>query len=281
MVKKLCIVLLMLLLPLVALADAQVMDRAGVLTVGEEQGITEKINEIEKKHQVDVIVLTTTDTPYDGTDDLYYVRRYADDFYDNGDYGMGQDDSGILVLLDMRNWVIYLSTGGVMMEYINDSREEAILDDAYYYLSRDSYAAGLMAAVEKIGSYMDKGRAEGTFLYDEVTGQRISGIHNALTGGEVGLAAAVGAAVAAFFGITVSSGYNLKGSTYHYSLSEQSTFSLDRNDETFLHKSVSRTVRHQNSSSSAGRSSSPSRMGGSGVHRSSGGVRHGGGGRRF
>ena len=53
------------------------------------------------------------------------------DFYDNGGYGMGEDFSGMLILLDMNNRVMWLSTGGVMIDYITDAREESILDRAY------------------------------------------------------------------------------------------------------------------------------------------------------
>jgi predicted kinase len=81
---------------------------------------------------------------------MWRIRDYADDFYDNGGYGMGPDYSGMLILLDMNNRAIWLSTGGVMIEYINDMREEAILDRAYDHLSYGGYASGVQAALERV-----------------------------------------------------------------------------------------------------------------------------------
>lgn len=283
MVKRLllCLLLMLPLLCAAALADVQVIDNANVIDADTEVRIIQRIDAIEAKHQIDLVVLTTTDTPADSTYEMYYVSRYADDFYDNGGYGMGADDSGMLILLDMHNRVMWLSTGGVMIEYINDAREERILDEAYYYLQYGRYGEAIEEAVRMTGSYLDRGREEGSFLYDETTGQRLSVMHNALTRGEMVLAGVVGVAAAVVLVSSVSGSYSLKGSTYRYDLNENCKFELTRNDERFLHRNVRTVVRHQSSGPSTGGGMRMGGGGGSGVHRSSGGVRHGGGGRRF
>lgn len=278
MVKKLLPVLFaLLLLPVLALADAQVIDHADLLTSAEIARMTDIITGIESQHQVDMVVLTTNDVPYDYSDSLWRVRDYADDFYDQGGYGMGEDDSGMLILLDMTNRAMWLSTGGVMIEYINDAREEDILDEAYTYLSWGNYGEAMIAALNRVDRLMEKGRAEGTFLYDETTGQRLGGIYNALTAGELLLAGIAGAAAAVIIWLCVSGSYGLKGSTYSYDVNANSSVSLTRDDETFVRQFVNRAPRNSGSHGPHG----SGRSGGSGVHRSSGGVRHGGGGRRF
>lgn len=277
MVKKLMIACLILLMPVLAFADAQVIDDANLFTDSEIADMNRVIERIEKEHQVDMVVLSTYDVPDDYSESMYRVRDYADDYYDRGGYGMGEDFSGMLILLDMNNRVMWLSTGGVMIEYINDSREEAILDDAYGYLSMGSYGDAMIAALERTSRYMDKGREEGTFLYDEVTGKRLSGIYNALTTGEIGVAAIVGLAAAALVSLSVSSSYNLTGSTYSYDRNANASVRLTKDDEAFVRQFTRRTPR---STGTHGGSSS-GRSGGSGVHRSSAGRSHGGGGRRF
>lgn len=278
MVKKLMLLLMLLmLLPVIALADGQVIDNAGVFNADDVLTMEIIIERIESSHQVDMVVLTTNDVPYDYSESMWRIRDFADDFYDRGGYGMGPDFSGMLILLDMNNRAIWLSTGGVMIEYINDMREEDILDRAYEYLSFGKYASGVQVALERVEHYMNRGRAEGTFLYDEVTGQRLSGIHNALTSGETMLAGVVGLVVALVIFASVSGAYNLSGSTYSYDEHANSTVTLTRDDEVFVRQFVNRTPRNTGSHGSSG----GGRSGGSGVHRSSGGVRHGGGGRRF
>ena len=278
MVKKLMMALVLLMLPALALADAQVVDDANLFSASEIDRMNEIIAQVEKEHQVDLAVLSTYDVPDDYSESMWKIRDYADDYYDKNGFGMGEDFSGMLILLDMNNRAMWLSTGGVMMEYITDSREEAILDDAYAYLSRGDYGDAMIAALNRTARYMDQGRAEGTFLYDEATGRRLSGVYNALTSGEVGVAACVGGAAALVFFLTVSGSYNLAGSTYSYDRGANASLRLTRDDEVFVRQFSTRRPRNTGSHGGPG---GGSRSGGSGVHRSSSGRSHGGGGRRF
>ena len=276
MVKKLLVLLAILLLPTLVLADGQVIDNASLFTPDDVLTMEAIIGRIESDHQVDMVVLTTYDVPDDYSESMWRIRDYADDFYDNGGYGMGPDYSGMLILLDINNRAIWLSTGGVMIEYINDMREEVILDRAYEHLSYGGYASGVQAALERVEYYMNKGRAEGTFIYDEVTGKRLSGMYNALTTNEIMLAGGAAAAAALVVYLCVHGSYNLTGSTYSYDVSSNASVRLIRDDERFVRQFVTRAPRNTGTHSSGG-----GRSGGSGVHRSSGGRSHGGGGRRF
>ena len=276
MVKKLLVLLAILLLPTLVLADGQVIDNASLFTPDDVLTMEAIIGRIESDHQVDMVVLTTYDVPDDYSESMWRIRDYADDFYDNGGYGMGPDYSGMLILLDINNRAIWLSTGGVMIEYINDMREEVILDRAYEHLSYGGYASGVQAALERVEYYMNKGRAEGTFIYDEVTGKRLSGMYNALTTNEIMLAGGAAAAAALVVYLCVHGSYNLTGSTYSYDVSSNASVRLSRDDERFVRQFVTRAPRNTGTHSSGG-----GRSGGSGVHRSSGGRSHGGGGRRF
>lgn len=279
--KWMLLLLVVLLLPMAAWAEStvQVIDDARVFSADECQRMTEIILEIERAHQVDLVVLSTQDTPYDGSDSLWRVRDYADEFYDDGGYGMGEDDSGMLILLDMHNRVMWLSTGGVMIDYINDDREEDILDHAYEKLRVGDYGDAMIAALYRVEHWMDAGRKEGFFRYDEATGKRIGGIYNALTPAETAVAAAAGLAVAAVLYLSVSASYSLKDSTYSYDRAANTSVDFVQDNEVFLHKHIHRAPIVTNNGS--GGHSGGGRSGGSGVHTSSRGVSHGGGGRRF
>lgn len=279
--RMLLLMLLILLLPVSALAEdaAQVIDDAGLFSAEEIRRMTEIIDRVESAHQVDLVVLTTRDTPYDPSDSLWRVRDYADDYYDNGGYGMGEDDSGMLILLDMNNRVMWLSTGGVMIDYINDDREEDILDHAYEKLRAGDYGGAMIAALDRVAHFMDAGRKEGFFRYDEATGKRIGGIYNALTPMETAVAAIAGLVVAVAVYCAVSAAYNLKGSTYAYDRAANTDIAFTQDDHAFLRRYVRRTPIHTGGGPDG--HSGGGRSGGSGVHTSRGGVSHGGGGRRF
>ena len=279
MVKKLLpILIVLLMLPVIVLAQSQVIDNANLFSATEESRMVEIIEQIETEHQVDMVVLTTYDVPKDYSESMWRVRDYADDYYDNGGYGMGPDFSGMLILLDMNNRVIWLSTGGVMIDYITDAREEDIIDRAYNSLTYGRYGDAMIAALSRVEYYMNKGRQEGSFRYDEVTGQRLSGYYNTLTTAEFGIAALAGGGAALVIFLTVNGNYSLQGSTYTYDRSANTSVVLTKDEETFVRQFTRRTPRHTATQHSGG---GGGRSGGSGVHRSSGGRSHGGGGRRF
>ena len=271
------LVLLVLMSPAaLAFASTQIVDECDLFTASEEQTIIQVMERIERNHQMDMVVLTTSRVPYDPSESMYRIAEFADDYYDQGGYGLGPDNSGMLLLVDMNNRAMYLSTGGVMIEYINDSREEGILDAAWSYMPYGQYGRAVEAAMLQTERYLARGREEGTFLYDEVTGQRLSGIHNALTTAEMGIGLIVGIGAAAVFVSSVRGAYELRGSTYSYDRSANASIAFTRDEEHYLRQIVSRRARSQDSSSGGG-----GRSGGSGVHRSSSGASHGGGGRRF
>lgn len=287
MVKKLLLILLAVLLSAAAITSAsadsaaQVIDTEGVLSPEEISRITQEVNEIESAHAVDVIVLITSDTPYDSSYTLYRVADFADDYYDEGGYGMGEDYSGVLYLVDLNNRVQYISTGGIMIDYIDDERETLIFDLCEPYLRREDWGGAALRAVQAIGSCMEEGRQKGVFRYDEATGRRLSGMYNPLEGWEILVALGGGAAAALVMVLIVKGAYDLKGKTSAYELGRKTSCHLTRDEETFIRQSVSRHARSSGSSGGGHSGRSGGRSGGSGVHRSSSGRSHGGGGRRF
>ena len=282
MVKKLILALMAMLLLLTGCACAQgqqVVDAAGEMTAEEIAVISEVIDDIEEKYQVDVVVLVTDKTPtLSYYEDNTRVENYGHDFYDYGGYGMGEDASGMLYMIDVKNRIQTISGSGKMMLYITDEREEAIFDVTGRYLRVDDWGGASLAAGRKIRGFMGQGIPEGAYLYDEVTGQIMTVRVKRLEFHEVLLAVLGGVVAAAILFAVVSSSYGMKGSTYTYDMASQASCSITEADEQFLRESVSRVAR---STSSSGGSSGGHRSGGSGVRISSSGRSHSGGSRRF
>lgn len=274
MVKKLFALLLaLMLIPCAAMAASRVIDDARLLTPSEETQLEAQITSLQEKYQVDVIVLTSYDAPYDRS------LAYADAYYVRHGFGMGEDDAGFLFFIDMNNRVPTIYTRGVMIDYITDHRLEVLLDCGYDELADGRYGRAAMKVLQQLERYMQQGREEGSFRYDAQTGQRLSGLYNTLTKAELGLSLMAGIAVAVIMLLLVRSRYNLKGSTYRYDLADHATRTLTVDDEHFLHQHVTRRIKPQNQNHDGFGGGSGS---GSAVHRSSGGGFHGGGsGRRF
>ena len=274
MKRILCLAAAMLLLPCLALAGEMVADDAGLFTQAEIRQMEEIITRIRDNYQMDAVVVTSTAPGYNDTQD------FADLYYERGGYGLGDDKAGLLYLIDMRNRVPCISTSGVMIDYITDSRLEELFDCSYDQLAAGQYGQSTITLLNRLESFLRKGRQEGSFRYDTETGKRLSGIYNALTGGEMLVAALAGLAVAAVLFLTVRSRYSLKGGVYRYDLAGNTSCQLTKDDEVFLRQDVIRT-RNAPPPQSGGGGHSGGGMGSS-VHTSSSGGSHGGGvGRGF
>jgi len=282
MVKKLLLFLLMvmLLLPAAALADVQVIDECGAIPDSVEERISDVINRLEAEHQIDLVVLVTDNVPTDYSEEGWRIQAYADDFFDNGGYGMGPDHSGMLYMIDLNNRAPCISTLGVMTGFLSDYRIETLFDESYSSLRYGDYGQAALTVMNRTGDFLKQGREKGNFIYDVETGERLSGLYNPLESFEVLLAAGAGIVVAAIVIGSVGGAYNLKGTTYSYPVEERTTFNMVKDDEQYLRQKVTRMARSSGSDGHGGSSGGHSR--GSGVHRSSSGRMHGGGvGRRF
>lgn len=263
----------MMLMLTVALADTQVQDDAGLFTADEIAEISAICDRIESAYPVDMFVLTSQDVPSGQT------TAYADDYFDYNGLGMGDDRAGMLYLIDMHNRQCWISTRGVMIDYITDEREEGILDAGWDEMLDKEYGQSVIKVLKQTEKYLKQGRTSGQFRYDEVTGRRLTELYepeNMLTGMEILIAVIAGLAVTGIFIASVNGKYNLKGSTYSYDLNGLASVKLSRNDSHFVREHVTRVKHPDPPSSSHGGSSH-----GSGTHVSSSGATHGGGGRSF
>ena len=280
MVKKLvCAILaaLFLLCACSALADRPaVVDDAHLFDSAAVQQMEKIIDRIRQTYQVDAVVLTTTSAPR--TSDNDRLDDWADRYYEVHGYGYGPDRAGILFMIDALNRYSCISTAGVMIEYLDQDRIESMMDEAYEHMSDGDYVGGALAVLGRLERYMKAGIKEGSFRYDEVTGERLSGLYNKLTGAELVLSLLAGLGVAGLMILITKAKYSLKGSTYRYDKAANTSVQLSRSDELFLRQHVSRMRKSSNNGSSGGHGG---HSGGSAVHRSSGGMVHGGGGRRF
>lgn len=275
MVKRIgCLLLVLLCLPCMALAGSMVVDDAGLFTQNEIQQMETLIRQIRDEYQMDAVIVTSYDVGYNDSQD------FADLYYEKGGYGLGEDDAGLLYLIDMRNRVPCISTSGVMIDYITDSRLESLFDCSYDALARGAYGTSALQVLRQLEKFLKQGRQEGSFRYDAQTGRRLSGLYNTLTASEIFFAAIAGLSAAGIMMMIVVSRYNLKGRGYRYDSAANASCQLTRDESTFLRQDVIRTRNAPPPDHGGG--GRPGGGSGSSVHRSSSGGSHGGGvGRRF
>lgn len=265
------LVVLLAALPAMAAQSARVFDRAGLFSTLEEEALEKEIAAFQEKTGMDFVIVTSSEKHGDSSQ-----QQIADAFYDQGGFGLDEENSGILYYIDMYERYHYLSTTGQMIDYMTDERIDSAIDTCKSYLSRGDYAGAASRMISVVENYVNRGIPEGQYRYDVVTGQRLTARHKALTSGEMLACAVIAAAVGLIFVATVQSRYKLKGSTYAYNFRENCGVQITGSADDYLRTTTTRTRRAPPPSGGQGGGFS----GGSGVH-TSGGTSHGGGGGHF
>ena len=177
----------------------------------------------------------------------------------------------------MDNREITISTCGIAIRYLTDSRIDDILDAAYAKISNGDYNGCMHSMLTGVETYYEKGISEGQYNYDSETG-KISRYH-VLTLGEIFgvLAVAIGAGCIIYF--TISNSYKVRGKGYYYAYQQNSKVNLRVKEDRLVNQTTTHHRISTSSGSSGGHSSSHS--GRSTTHTSSSGRSHGGGSRKF
>lgn len=289
--KKLISILLVFLLLaslcVCAAADSSdtplVVDNAGVLSSDEITILTEKAQSLQDTYDMDVVILVVTDL--DGKS----AQDYADDYYDYNGYGIGDDYSGMLLLIatESRDW--WISTCGEAIYVLTDYGIESIFSDFAGYLSVNDYYHAFETYLDCLPEYFDayssgnpidgySGNYSGPgsyspgdaddIIYYEDDSTVLWGIISSVF---------VGCVVSGIAVLIMSGRMNTKlpqNSAGNYL--NQGSYQLHAHSDMFLYSNVTK-VRRESSSSS----SSSGGGGGSSTHSSSSGRSHGGGGGKF
>lgn len=275
--KKIIVILAVcfFLLPLFARADSlgqgsqRVFDNAKLMSQSEIDKLEGTIKLLKSQYNMDFAVLTSSDVPKDKSQD------FADDYYDKNGFGAGEDLSGILILIDMSNRLVTVSTSGLMIRYVTDDRLNTLLDAVAPYLTGGEYGQGAFMALAQLSVYLSNGIPEGQYNQDEEGNIDRYVKPRSVTLGEAAIALLVGLLSGVILFYSVRHTYAMKGSAYKYDLQKNTSVNVTGAADVFLRTQVTRTVKASSSSGgmgSGGRSS---------THRSSGGRVHGGGSRRF
>lgn len=246
----------------IAAAEAQVIDNADLLTEQEEAEIFEQAKAVSDQTGWSVFLVTTEDTQGKST------SAYADDFYDE----MASEEDGFLLLIDMDNREIYMSTSGEAIRYYTDSRIDTIVTKGAEDAGNLEYASCFSTMLEEALKQYESGIPSNQYEYDTETG-KVSR-YRSITKVDVILAliAGVAAGLGVFF--YIKSSYGFQTSTSHYVPAQNGNIEYEVERDHLVNSFVHHhhIERNTNDSSGGNRSS---------VHTSSSGKSHGGGGHGF
>ncbi|MDD4679279.1 MAG: TPM domain-containing protein [Clostridia bacterium] len=262
-----------------AASTDNVIDDLDFLTLEELNQIQSEIDQAVLEHNLDIVIVITDNTEAKSSMD------FADDYYDYNGYGVGSDASGLLMLINMYDREIWISTTGEAIAIFSDDRIENILDIVTPYLSDVNYYQASMAFISQVKNFAAVGPPSHVTPDDKYSDweepyypgdssassnywQRVLRIMSAPAVYIIGI-------IAALIGVGIaSSGNKGKVTINNRTYEEGGSFQLIDKRDDFINQTVTRALIPKNNSSSGGRS-------GSSVHRGSSGRSHGGGGRRF
>ena len=244
-------------------AEEKIYDFANLFSSSEEKKLYDlAINYINNKN-IDLVIVTINDNNKSNT------MKYADDFYDYNDFGIGANYSGILLLIDMDNRKVWISTTGDAISLYTDSYLNTMLDTIQSNLKSKKYFNG---AKNFINLAKEKEYSTSSYSRKQRTPEQKR------------LMIFIFAIIGFIISIIISSIFCAAKSFKHKPVKisnnandylDSSSFKVTNRNDNFIN---SNTIRIPKLDSSSSGSSSHS---GSSTHSSSSGTSHGGGGRSF
>ena len=243
-----------------AAGKKSVIDDAGLIKASDEKKLDKKIKNIQKD-KFDVVILTVKSL--DGKS----AQDYADDYYDNNDYGLDNEKSGVLFLVSKGDRKYHISTKGAGIKAFTDYGIGRIKEEIKPYLSDGDYFNAcdefLNITKDFVKAYKDGTPYDTDNPYNEEIDDVILEVI---------------ALVIAFVIALISVGImrlrmntaKPKGTAMEYI--KKGSFKLTSEKDIFMYSTVTKTAKPKDNDNSAG---------GSTTHVSSSGSEHGGGGGSF
>lgn len=243
-----------------AAGKKSVIDDAELIKASDEKELDKKIKNIQKD-KFDVVILTVKSL--DGKS----AQDYADDYYDNNDYGLDNEKSGVLFLVSKGDRKYHISTKGAGIKAFTDYDIGRIKEEIKPYLSDGDYFDAcdefLNITKDFVKAYKDGTPYDTDNSYNEEIDYVILEVI---------------ALVIAFVIALISVGImrlrmntaKPKGTAMEYI--KKGSFKLTSEKDIFMYSTVTKTAKPKDNDNSAG---------GSTTHVSSSGSEHGGGGGSF
>lgn len=254
--------LIFVLNPIIANSETlSVFDDANLFTEEEIRVLSQEANITSSSYDMEIIIVTTDDANGKSS------SEYADDYFDDNQFGVVSDLDRILFLIDMDNREVYISTSGKGIRYLTDERIESIIADVLNSgLGDGDYYGGAMGFLSSTKKYLEMGIPSGQYSEDESTKEE-----NSLTfmEGIVGTITGFLASAGFFFG--TKSKYKMKNPVKPQTFRDNSIVNFTLQDN----KLMDTVITHRVIPKSSGDSEKST------THKSPSGKTHGGGGAKF
>ena len=138
-----------LLLPAYAAFDnPPIIDDAGYLMQSELASLTEKLDKVRKEYDFEVAIYTESEMTSDT------AEASADDIYDYGGYGAGENDDGIMLYICRDTREYHFTTHGKGRENFNKNGLIYLESKVLPYLEDDNYYKAFSAYIDTADEFL-------------------------------------------------------------------------------------------------------------------------------
>ncbi|QQO07824.1 TPM domain-containing protein [Breznakiella homolactica] len=113
--------------------DSKIHDDAGLFSQSQREALEKRAQALAAETAVDFVIVTTNTTGAKTS------MAFADDFFDDNHFGIGSSRDGMLLLFNMQEREIWISTHALALDYFKDSDIEVLLDKVFVPLQNASY----------------------------------------------------------------------------------------------------------------------------------------------
>ncbi|MBQ2785590.1 MAG: TPM domain-containing protein [Oscillospiraceae bacterium] len=235
----------------VSAVNTKVIDEPGLLSSSEVRKLSEIAQTLADNYEIDAAIVIVNSL------NGKTAQAYADDYFDYNDYGVGSNDSGVLLLVAMKEREWYVSTHAEGTAAVTNNEIDILDEDMVDYLSSGDY-------YDAFAIYLNFLELEFEHYRTYESGFTLKGLGTRLLTGLF-----IGSVIAVIALLIMRSKMNTaKQQSGAGSYMVNGSYDLYRCQDIFLYSKTTKTPKPQNNSSSS-------------THRSSSGRSHGGRGGRF
>lgn len=232
----------------------------GLLSEDEEATLNEELDDISHNQNFDVTAALVNSL------DGQTVEAYADNLYDNCNYGYGDDRDGVLLLVSLEDHDWYISTSGFGITAFTDAGIQYIGEQIKPQLADGEYLEAFENYIELCDDFINQANNGEPYDVDHMPKKALSPIW-------LGISFVIGLGGALLVvGVNKSELKSVGKQDEARNYVRPGSMKVTNRSDFFLYRKVTRTEKPKPKSSGSG---------GSSTHTSSSGRTHGGGGGKF
>ena len=244
-----------------AAESANVKDPMNYLTADQAAALQSTADRLKSTLGLEPVIVITDST--EGKTSM----AYADDYYDAGGFGADSVHSGLLMLINMGDRDVWISTTGKAIDIFTDNRIAAMLDGVTGYLKDKDYNDACNGFLTDVASYAAQGVPQGQYRVDQEAPYRGTYWERARALMKSPLVAIVPVLIAIAVTILITLSNKGKVTVTAQTYEEKGSFAVTREVNDFVREHLAKVKIEKSSGSS--------------THSGSSGTSHGGGGRGF